>query len=361
MGLTVLAVSFLAVGELAVRVFFPQPDFFSRSDDRIGVMGIPNVRGRMRSPEFTTRVDTNSLGFRDRERSVEKARGARRVLVLGDSFTEGLQVEYEQTFHALLEDRLRAKLGPSLDVVSMGLPGVGTAHETLLYEALGHTFSPDVVLVAWFSGNDLWDNQPAVKYYYPGFKLGPGPDELVPVPWRKPVGSEGLLGDIVRGNRSQLLSCVARAYRLHWLSAEATRFFLKKASPTEPGTIPASTPGAVDATELEGESWEITRRILKRLRDATARQGATLVVGMIPPRWELDRHVTGQHVAALCGALGIRSVDLAPALRSARQSHPDEALYFPVDAHFTPSGHAAIVAPLYDTIEPLLAGVRSPP
>jgi hypothetical protein len=356
----------VALAEGLVRVFRPQADFFSRSDDRLGMRGIPNKTGWSRDREFTTSVSMNSLGFRDRERSTEKPPGGRRVLVLGDSFTEALQVELEETFHVRLEERLRTDLGPSVDVVAMGLPGVGTAHELLCYEELGERFKPDVVLVCWFSGNDLTDNHPASKFYYPGFLLGPGPDELVPVPARKAIGSEGLLAEIVRRNDSQLLSYLARSLQRRWLIVENEKSVAAAVAQPPPAPAPAVEPSRGSAPPspvvapprfvgFEAEAWEITRRIFKRLRDETAAHGATLVVAMIPPQEELETHPTGAKVAAICRGLGVPSVDLAPSLRQALAARPDLPLYFPRDSHFTKNGHAAVVEPLVRALEPLLA------
>jgi len=54
----------------------------------------------------------NSHGFRDYERSYEKPQGVYRIVVLGDSYIEGLQVELEKTFTAQLEKMLNGH--PSL-------------------------------------------------------------------------------------------------------------------------------------------------------------------------------------------------------------------------------------------------------
>ena len=51
---------------------------------------------------------TNSLGFKDRStRRVDPAARGRRVLFMGDSFTEGIGVDYERTFVGLVDARLR--------------------------------------------------------------------------------------------------------------------------------------------------------------------------------------------------------------------------------------------------------------
>src|SRR5712692_8407728 len=55
-------------------------------------------------------VYTNSLGFRDRlVRDVDVNSKNYRILFIGDSFTEGLGVEYEKTFVGIIENKLRAE------------------------------------------------------------------------------------------------------------------------------------------------------------------------------------------------------------------------------------------------------------
>lgn len=55
------------------------------------------------------RMITNSLGFRDRTpRHVPLESDRRRLMIIGDSFGEGVGVPYEQTFAGLIEDRLAA-------------------------------------------------------------------------------------------------------------------------------------------------------------------------------------------------------------------------------------------------------------
>lgn len=369
----------LGLAEAIVRAFVPQSDFFTRSDPTLGVIGVPNLNGWMRDAEFTTHVSTNSYGFRDQEHSVAKPAGSKRVVVLGDSFTEGLQVELEETYHAQVEEKLKARLGKPLDLVAMGIGGTGTAQQMLVYEHVGQRFAPDVVLVTWFSGNDLHDNQPWTKYYFPGFDLGPGKDELVPVPWRQQIGSDGVVNAVVRSNYCQLLSFVARAGRRFWLVSEARKNAAKMAGASAPGpaapppaapppgpavpspapvmsaapVAPAVAPPGVRVRTLE-EGWEITRRIFKRLRDECAANGARLVVATIPSREQLDQHDDGARVAELCRSLEIPCVDVAPALRAARAANPGTPLYFPRDSHFTRSGHAAIVSAIADMIAPVL-------
>src|SRR5690606_3914579 len=112
--------------------------------------------------EFRVPVRINSHGLRDRERSLEKPAGSRRVLVVGDSHVEALQVELEDAIGPQLEQRLRASLG-TVEVVSAGVSGYGTAGELLLFRSLGWRFEPDLVVLAFYPGNDVKNNSPLLE------------------------------------------------------------------------------------------------------------------------------------------------------------------------------------------------------
>jgi hypothetical protein len=60
---------------------------------------LPNFDGYDNWGDFRYKVYTNSLGFRDAAmRVVSASPSGRRVLLLGDSFTEGIGVAFEDTF-----------------------------------------------------------------------------------------------------------------------------------------------------------------------------------------------------------------------------------------------------------------------
>src|SRR5262245_52829809 len=64
------------------------------------VLGWRHVPGAKRHwvEEGDGRIVINSLGYRDRERQLDKPAGTFRIAVFGDSMTEGVQVNLEQTF-----------------------------------------------------------------------------------------------------------------------------------------------------------------------------------------------------------------------------------------------------------------------
>ncbi len=106
-------------------------------------------------------VVTNNWGFHDRHRDPETT--GYRILVLGDSFVEGLQVEVERLFTAQLERKLRQQ-GWDVEVVNAGLGSIGTAHEYLIWRSFFRgRIHVDHILLFFCNGNDLPNNHPFLE------------------------------------------------------------------------------------------------------------------------------------------------------------------------------------------------------
>ena len=98
----------------------------------------------------------NSHGFRDYERSYEKPKDTFRILVLGDSYVEALQVALQDSFTAILEKTLNENsTSTKFEVLNLGQSGFGTADEYMRYLNFGVQYSPDLVLLAFLTGNDF--------------------------------------------------------------------------------------------------------------------------------------------------------------------------------------------------------------
>jgi lysophospholipase L1-like esterase len=169
-----LALTSIAIGlvlsavivEVGLRLFFPQygygyPKGLFVADEHLGFRFKPLFDdGHLTKPEFTTRVWTNSKGFRDNERDYHREGDTLRILSVGDSFTWGAYgVEAEGTFSALLE-QLLAQNNPerAFEVINTGVFGYGTDNELRYYLSEGHRYDVDLVIVNLFVGNDFFDN-----------------------------------------------------------------------------------------------------------------------------------------------------------------------------------------------------------
>ena len=107
---------------------------------------------RSDGPDFIQTYErTNSHGQRDRERTLRKSDGVRRILLLGDSVVEGYGLSESETISRQLED-----IYPdgSTEVLNFGVSAYCTRAEVELLEVKGLRFYPDVVVMV-FVENDF--------------------------------------------------------------------------------------------------------------------------------------------------------------------------------------------------------------
>jgi hypothetical protein len=154
----------LSAGEAATRlilgrktVLYPR-NFTAAHYDGVTLRRlIPNSSFWHTSVDGSWEFRINAQGFRDDANyEYRKPAGQRRVLVLGDSQTEGFEVRQTATFAKQLEHRLRAD-GLDAQVLNTGISGFGTAEELMFLEHEGMKYRPDAIVVAFFD-NDFDDS-----------------------------------------------------------------------------------------------------------------------------------------------------------------------------------------------------------
>jgi hypothetical protein len=102
----------------------------------------------------------NSLGFIDREFSIEKPKGTRRIMSLGDSFLYGL-VAYPQNVLTLVDASLRAECpGENFEIMNFGIPATGVWEYRLVHKFAASLYKPDIVVIHFYMGNDGPDLMP---------------------------------------------------------------------------------------------------------------------------------------------------------------------------------------------------------
>lgn len=155
----------LVMSEIFLRVIgYSYPLFYS-TDYYRGFALQPGVEGHYQR-EGESYVRINSDGLRDREHPKAKPADTVRIAVLGDSFSEAMHVPMEQTFWSLLERKLQecnAFPGKKVEVINFGVSGYGTAQELMTLRRKVWDYSPDLVLLAFTTYNDIYDNSRALS------------------------------------------------------------------------------------------------------------------------------------------------------------------------------------------------------
>jgi hypothetical protein len=343
----------MAEGTLRVAGAMVPGDFqtasFLEAHPEFGRRNRPGA-GWKKTSEYTSWIEVNSKGLRGAEIEYAKPPGEYRILILGDSFTFAEQVNQQETFTQRLEDRLNADAnGLHYRVLNAGSNGWATANELIFLAKEGVRFRPDVVVVAFYIGNDVSDNYrriatlqdaEAADLALRGVDSFDGPRRILRHSELYTVFESGVL------------------VKLPWW-------------PQAPGSD-ASVRKPPRTLEEAREGWQITESLLDRGRDVAESQGAQFMVLVIPsadvvaqrgsggkssddddeldgsddtgkPGFE-DPHGT---LAEIVDRSRLRSLDLLSALRRA-DGRTRERLYYRQNAHWTAAGHAVAASELYD-------------
>jgi hypothetical protein len=105
---------------------------------------------------------SNEFGFNDRDYPRPKPAGVQRVVFVGDSFSwaGGRNANYT----AILERAFAHDCGAGkVDVVNAGYPMTHTGEQRLMLQRYGLQYQPDLVVLAFFVGNDVADAIPNRK------------------------------------------------------------------------------------------------------------------------------------------------------------------------------------------------------
>lgn len=155
----------LGMSEIFLRVIGYSYPLFYTTDYYRGFALQPDVEGHYQR-EGESYVRINSAGLRDREHAKAKPADTVRIAVLGDSFAEAMHVPMEQTFWSLLERKLQecdAFPGKNVEVINFGVSGYGTAQELMTLRQKVWDYSPDLVVLAFTTYNDIYDDSRALS------------------------------------------------------------------------------------------------------------------------------------------------------------------------------------------------------
>jgi len=288
------------VAEIALRIVgYSYPEFYKR-DEALGVSLMPGAEGWYRK-EGGAYVRINSEGLRDNEHSITKPAGTFRIALLGDSYCEALQLPLEKAFWSVMATRLdECHVFPrKVEVINFGVSGYGTAQELLTLREKVWQYSPDLVLLAVTTNNDVTDNSRELKKT----------DE---VPYFIFKDSQLVLDDSFKSSRNfrfgnSVLGRFGHWWRVHSRLVEAAiqghrgfKVLLASWRAKSPVTSPANNNttaqgqpdlfaradelGADNLVYLEpnnpvwNDAWRVTEGLIGLMRDDVAKHGARFLL-----------------------------------------------------------------------------------
>lgn len=346
--------------ELMVRVFtdqglmnmfaYPKGLFANNiGEGDTGIYFTPNFKGHFAKGEISGQISINSKGCRDYEREYE-GEGKFRILALGDSFTFGHGVEFEESFLTILETSLNLKKD-SFEILKCAVPGGGPIDYLRFLKYEGYKYNPDLVMVNFFLGNDVLTNLPKKK-------KNNAPSAKTPLIWKiksfLKINSQlyGFLIDRIKGQ------------------PRLVKFFLKYGSSLALGQ--SETRGLdimkKQYSEVEEKAWARAFQLLEEIQKLSK----NLLVVALPGReqYELtlresladrlgydlkdfDTYVPNKKLGSFLKKKKIYKIDL---LNDFEEHYKigGMPLNFQIDAHWNREGHKFVASVLFDGMSPIL-------
>ena len=318
------AATAVAVGaaEILLRVAaaWLHPAFY-QLDQRLGWRHVANVNRELQDEtDRRVRYSTDARGLRrSADATWPPPPDHDIVLVLGDSFTDGSQVELDELFTAHLEQAL-----DRVAVLNAGVGGYSTVQELLLLEQWLAELVPDVVVVAVYQ-NDFEDN---LMPYFAG--MGPRPHARVR------NGKTELVRDRDPSTFEPFLLPAPGRFWLYQHSAIYRSLQKNLFLPRRGDQLWQREKRQRDALPLADQRLAMAD-LIELLATATQTAGSELIVANIPTRDEARAGTASsdEWFATTCKRLDVPFVPLIDTLHAGGA----DTAYFPNDIHFEREGH----------------------
>jgi hypothetical protein len=320
---------------------------YRREDPDIGYVNEENRRSK------NGWWQSNEIGARSRTPTPRAVPvGLRRVVVFGDSFAAGTRLPQDAMWTAQLQG-----IRPDLDIVNLGIDGYGLGQALLLDRRMRGRIDYDVALYLFVPWHDPWHDVNVMRY------LGEGWSSFTPMP-RFVLDGEGLRlvppfyprGTMVyerdHPEASPELSAHLHTFDRFYIPylyeppPVVSRFVLWKLIAAKRGENARRRIREEIGRNVDGEAYELSRRILKTAHDEGAAAGHRVVVAVLPVQANLaqigksvEAREHWRRIVSGIRAQGIETIDLADALAAA----PPEDLDAGYDGtHYGPRASAVI-------------------
>lgn len=318
------AVAFISL-EAALRVVgYSSPGWY-QLDIHLGWSLQRHKKGWYFSEGTRIPVLINAAGFRDREQFLDKPEGVYRIAVLGDDYSEAMNVQIQRTWWWQLPRALDAcTRGKTVEVLNFAVGGYGTAQELVMLETTAMRYRPDLVLVQFSSRDDVVDNSFALTprkdrpFYFldakgvaridESFSSSPGFDRRMQTRYR--LGAE--------------LADHSRAFQLARQLA-STAVIGEAHADVDPAALREPRDAVWE------DAWRVTEALLAKMNRYSRANGARVALVNVPHPQHAGEKMAypDQRLAALAARERMPFVSLAAELQS---------------AHYLPSGQWSVEA-----------------
>ena len=333
----------LALLEISLRVFAPQDLIVpmpAMADSELIYRLPANTKSYLKGTSVRWfHLETNSLGLRDSEHDLQKPPGAFRVLLLGDSMSMAEGVELPETYIKQFEKKANEQaLTKKVETINAAIRGYGNDQEVVLFERIGMQFQPDLVILAFFEGNDFDDNrQGSIFQLKDGQLIKTTPTEENSQKMRyynQQIKIQNFPGYRILVGHSHLVNFLRKKYAAYL----TRRAFSTQRSDQKDRTSEGQT--------VSEDDWSLTTQILMRWNTDCRKIKSVSLMLFIPDINNIraykksmpDKPRTDQRMRDFANANNILFINLTDLFL---RDQNVESLYLQ-DAHLSPPGHDVV-------------------
>ncbi|MBN1202110.1 MAG: SGNH/GDSL hydrolase family protein [Anaerolineae bacterium] len=331
------ACAFIEAGlRLFVAVSEPVESFYDAENALL--VFEPGQSGIRVRPDFTAHYRINSVGWNSaRNYTVDKLPGELRIAVIGDSYVEAFQVDYDKNFGVILEHTLGEYVSTPVMVYSFGRSGAPLSQYLHIMRYVSAAYAPDIYVILIID-NDFEQSfaHMSPSPHFLQFELGEHNEiiEIEPVPWEPTT----------KGRVFRILTFSA-LFRYVWCNLQL--------GDTVTNAV-EDNPVMAEPVYDQGIDTELIDSLLvytfQEYRDIVRQTGSRLLLVMDGPRRgiyegklpdDIPEYAYTILSAGVAEEYGIPFLDLTAAFQADYQQH-GRRFNFPGDYHWNAYGHRLV-------------------
>ncbi|MGH9888041.1 MAG: SGNH/GDSL hydrolase family protein [bacterium] len=278
--------------------------------------------------------------------SLAARRPAHRIALVGDSFTFGLEVNYEDTWG----DRLERSLGADTQVLNFGVDGYGVDQSVLRYQRDVPAWHPDIAILS-FILDDLRRTQCVYAFLcfqafgeipFPKPRFAPAAGGIrqvnAPLPLPESVFAKPTIASLPFVDYD--ITYNPREWRRHFYDRSYLVRFVRSRFPLWPADRPEIDPEAGN---------QVNATFLREFIHLAEEQGVFPIVVGFPSKSDFSAAATGDRgpLARIVGGYGVPFVDMTACVT---RVPADQRFVF---LHYSPAVNAAVANCLADSVRHL--------